>query len=135
MLTGYEAQAKEFLDKHNIKFKADYFSDSCPLWCDGKHIHGVLYKVTFRREEKKSLNLPFWNSYKDMTEGKEPRAYDVLASITKSNPGAYESFCSDFGYNIDSRKAEKTWKLVKREWEKVSAFFTEAEIEELQEIN
>jgi len=33
----YEKQAKDFLDKHGIKFKAIFRDDRCPLWDDEKH--------------------------------------------------------------------------------------------------
>ena len=36
----------------------------------------------------------------------EPTAYDVLTCLTKFDPHAFESFCGDFGYDMDSRAAE-----------------------------
>lgn len=63
-----------------------------------------------------------------------PTAYDVLASLTKSNPGTFEDFCGETGYDTDSRSAEKTYRAVVDEWLKVSAFFTAEEIEKLQKI-
>ncbi len=62
-------------------------------------------------------------------------AYDVIACITKSNPGYFEDFCGDYGYDNDSRKAEATYHAVVGEWNKVRRFFTPTEIEEMQEIN
>lgn len=137
----YELQAEKFLRDNHITFKAEYLDAKCPLWCDG-----MKYRVTFRRKtipsgtmkeisNRASLSLFFWNSQNDAANGKEPRAYDVLASITKNDPGSFENFCSEFGYDTDSRKAEKTYKAVVKEWKKVEAFFTEKEIEQLQEIN
>jgi hypothetical protein len=64
-----------------------------------------------------------------------PTAYDVLASITKYDVGTFEDFCSEFGYDTDSKKAEKTYNAVKEEWLNINRLFTDAEIEELQEIN
>jgi len=65
---------------------------------------------------------------------KAPTAYDVLACLTKYDPGTLENFCSDFGYDTDSRSAEKTYNAVKDEYQNVSMLFTDAEIEQLQEI-
>jgi len=62
-------------------------------------------------------------------------AYDVLASLTKSEPGTFEEFCSDFGYDTDSRRAEDTWRAVTEEWIKAKRFFTAKELEAAQEIS
>lgn len=70
--------------------------------------------------------------------GKKPikvTAYDVLATITKHDPGDFENFCSELDYDTDSRKAENVWRAVVKEWEKVSKFFTPEELEQVQEIN
>lgn len=65
---------------------------------------------------------------------KEPTAYDVLACLQKCDPGTFEDFCSEFGYDTDSRKAEKIYKAVVNEWQNVAMLFTDKEIEQLQEI-
>ena len=64
-----------------------------------------------------------------------PTAYDVLACLTKNDPGTFEDFCSEFGYDEDSRKAEKIYNAILDEWKNVCALFTDEEIEQLQEIN
>lgn len=63
-----------------------------------------------------------------------PSAYDVLTCLQKYDPYTFENFCSDFGYDEDSRKAEKIYKSVCEEWENVSKLFTPEELEQLQEI-
>lgn len=63
-----------------------------------------------------------------------PTAYDVLACLTKYDPGTFEDFCSDFGYDADSRTAKKTYKAVKKEWANVQTIWDDSEIEQLAEI-
>ena len=64
-----------------------------------------------------------------------PTEYDVLTCITKSDPGSFEDFCGEFGCDTDSRKAERTYKAVKREWEAVKLVFGDGEcLEALQEM-
>jgi hypothetical protein len=63
-----------------------------------------------------------------------PSAYDVLVSITKNDPGTLEQFCGDFGYDVDSRKAEKTYNAVCEEFKQVQILFNDKEIHDLQEI-
>lgn len=63
-----------------------------------------------------------------------PSAYDLLACLQKSDPGSFKDFCGDFGYDTDSRKAERVYEAVRAEWFKMNDFFTDAELTELQEI-
>lgn len=64
---------------------------------------------------------------------KTPTAYDVLASITKNDPGTFSDFCLDFGYDEDSRKAEKTYFAVQEEYKNIRRLFHDV-MTELQEI-
>lgn len=64
----------------------------------------------------------------------KPTNYDILACLIKYDPGTFENFCSEFGYDTDSRNAERTYKAVVNEWQNICALFTDAEIEELAEI-
>lgn len=66
--------------------------------------------------------------------GISPTAYSVLASLQKYDPGSFEDFCSGFGYDNDSKKAEKTYNAVKGEWQNVERLFNEEELEKLQEV-
>ena len=127
------------------------------------HIHGKHYRCTFSGAGRGHLSIDCWNSYADeehnaaltWTESscygaeayrmraaarkdrkrREVTAYDVLACIEKNEVGTFEEFCGDFGYDTDSRKAEKTWRAVQAESRKVRKFFTAEELEEAQAIN
>lgn len=70
-----------------------------------------------------------------LVKGEAPSEYDILVCLTKYDPGTFENFCSEFGYDTDSRSAEKTYKAVYDEWKNVCALFTDSEIELLAEIN
>ncbi len=65
---------------------------------------------------------------------KEPTCYDMLTSITKSDPGTFDDFCSEFGYSNDSISAKETWQAVREEFNDIRSFFSRIELEELQEI-
>ena len=130
----YHAQADIFMKAHGIAIKFFPLERGCPQWnvpCD--HRHGHHYRVIFRKGQK-SFRIDYWNSLHDSGLGIEPHAYDVLASITKDDPGSFEDFCPNFGYDTDSRRAERTYRSVVKEWNKVKRFFTPAELEELAEI-
>lgn len=134
----YQAQGNDFLKKHNITFKAKFLKNDYHFQED-KDTRDI-FRITFSRKfpslipAKFSIN--FGQSIKESTGcgDNKPTAYDVLACIQKYDVGSFENFCGDFGYNGDSRHAEKIYKGVLKEWEKVSYFFSESEISELQEI-
>jgi len=163
--TDYQKQAQDILTKHNITFSAVPVGNDCPAFCSDAeagrdmdkvnafprrtHIHGKHYRVTFAATGRASLYLDFWNSYADEEHNAKdvfqrpkndrkrhaPTPYDVLACITKNDPGTFENFCGDFGYDEDSRKAEATYRAVVAEWQKVAKFFTAEELAEVQEVN
>jgi hypothetical protein len=119
------------------------------------HIHGKHYRCTISGKDRGHLTIDFWNSYADeeynalgtrahrMGEtmlkydrggSRKVKAYDVLACIQKDEPGTFEDFCSSFGYDSDSRRAETIYHAVQKEYRKTQRFFTAEELAELQEI-
>lgn len=66
--------------------------------------------------------------------GKVPNPYDVLACLTSSEVGSFKDFCDNYGYDEDSRQAERTYKKVLEEWKNVKMLYSDEEIEKLQEI-
>lgn len=138
-MSDYEARAQAFLRTNRIGFAVKYLDSACPPFCDdSKHIHGDRYRVTLTREadQRRSISFEFWNSYNDSRAGREPRAYDVLASISSDYycPDTFEDFCSEFGYDADSRKAEATFKRCRAFAVKLQRFFTGPEAASLSEI-
>lgn len=65
---------------------------------------------------------------------KQPTAYSILSCLTKYDPGNFEDFCSEFGYDTDSKTAERVYDGVKDEWLNVCRMWNDKEIEELSEI-
>jgi len=92
-------------------------------WLLGDYRRGVAQKPKFPISE--------WDKNKDFAI---PTAYDVLVCVQKYNPGTFENFCSDFGYDTDSRKAESVYKVVKDEYQNIAMLYNENEIALLQEI-
>lgn len=74
----------------------------------------------------------FWDKNKDF---EEPTPYCVLSCLTKYDPGTFEDFCGEFGYDTDSRKAEKVYKAVYKEYQNVRILYSDAEIEQLAKIS
>lgn len=130
MTSEYETSARAFLRKHGITFKATRTSENpCPPFCDGKHIHGDCYRVTMRRNGKR-ISFRFWNSLNDSQNGKALDAYSVLACCSSDLycPDTFEDFCAEYGYDLDSRKAESTFKLCLAQKERLEKLFDSEEV-------
>lgn len=127
--TDYNQQALDFLNVTNtsltIKFK-DF----------GKHFAGdTVNRYIFKCKLKNDLHSYSFDFGQSVAAGKkEPTAYDILAFLQKYDCGSFSDFCSDFGYEIDSRIAKKTYKSVVNEFINIDKLFTEEQIEKLQEI-
>jgi hypothetical protein len=133
MKTNYNKQAKELLSLFGVKFSANFVKNDYHFQDDKERRD--IFNITFSRGKNK-FSLRFGQSLNDSTGAgtNKPTEYDVLSCIQKYDVGSFQDFCSEFGYDIDSRKAEKTYKAVLKEYNKVSNFFTNDEIEQLQEI-
>lgn len=129
MNTDYNKQAIDFLNatstSFNVAFKKHDF-----YFPDDKEQRDI-----FRITLKNKLHTYRFNFGQSIANtGITPKPYDVLACLTNYDPGTFENFCGDFGYDVDSRKAYKTYKAVMKEWKNVELLFTPDQIEKLQEI-
>jgi hypothetical protein len=103
---GTMSQLQAVCERLRIKAEAEYGGVEVPEgWTPGTHP----YKVRLRFQGRK-LTVPF---YMGPAHSSEPTAADVLACLVsdaRAGDQSFEEFCSDFGYDADSRKAESTWK-------------------------
>lgn len=149
----YEIDAENTLEEMGVTFTPVYVGHTFAKWDDKKkyRLSRATWNCTFSRGGK-SFSIQFFESiacsygtYRDfkgreqMDYGKKiapkPSAYSVIACIQKNDPDTFENFCGDYGYVTNSRKALKTYLAVQEEWTKVRRFFTQAELERIQEIN
>ena len=126
-----DKQANDFLKETKTSFEA-VFETYGKHFDDDKESRNI-YKITLKRNGKQ-FSFNFGQSINDTNAGIDPTAYDVLSCLTKYDPGSFDDFCSDFGYDNDSRKAEKTYKAVVKEYNKVNAMFNDV-IEKLADIS
>lgn len=126
---SYTKTAQQFANKYNVKltildseFRKYFLEDKEPRY---------VFKCKLSRG-KKSYTFNFGQSI--AAGGEEPNIYDILACLTKHDPESFEFFCSNYGYNTDSRAAEKIYKAVVKEYNAVNRLFGDI-IEELEEIN
>lgn len=135
----YQKQGEDFISEHGLKFRATRTkANRCPLWDDNRCAHGDEYQITVSRGGASGrLSFRFWNSLNDAQNGKSPTAYDVLTCVASDShtPETFADFCGEYGYDEDSRKAGKTFKAADTLARRIRAFFSEAELEQLREIN
>lgn len=149
-MSEYEAQADKFCETYGLKVSAAFKGDGCPPWeqpqdvpgtCPECHnTHGDRYRVTLRWKDQarrpRSLTFDFWGSFNDMQNNKRPTAYDVLktAGCDVHCPDTFEDFCGQYGYDQDSRTAERTFRRCDNFAQRLRAFFTEEEQEAVATI-
>jgi len=144
-MNNYEKQAEDFLTKTKTKFNHRYLGHF-KYFDDDKQERDV-YEIILSREGKEIFAFRFGQSiansgepYKRNPQGKTvrkritPTPYDVLACLIKHDVETFEDFCAEYGYNTDSRKAEKIYFNVQREYKNVQRVFGDV-LDELREIN
>lgn len=152
----YEKQAQDFLEKTNTTFHAEFFGHG--LYFDDDKEQRDIYTITLTRDKKKMV-FKFGQSITNsgLTVQRNPHkvfrktlydvemiprkggrviptAYDVLTCLTKYDPGSFENFCGEFGYDTDSKKAEKTYFAVQKEYYDLCKLFSQDELAQMAEI-
>ena len=111
---------KEFVKDNRIVSGA-YRVDSNPNMQDSANMNN--WKVTLKRP-RHSLTVYFSKGYGH--HGAEPQAVEVLSCLADDAAGVeytnFEGWCSDYGYDTDSRKAEKTFKACKHSAARLQSF-------------
>ena len=132
-MNEYEKQAKDFLNKTETKFTTKFRAHK-------KHFENDdatrdVYKITLKRGNRE-FTFDFGQSITNSKQRPKikPSAYDVLACLQSYSVGSFEDFCGDFGYDTDSRIAEKTYKAVCNEVSNLERLYTDKELELLSEI-
>jgi hypothetical protein len=114
---------QEFVEQHSISIHVEVADSNrnAPDWTDANH-----YKVTLRHKGRQ-LTTSFSQGYG--IKG-EPDAANVLNSLALDAAGwenarSFEDWCGEYGYDTDSRKAERTFQVVGRQAAKLKAFLGE----------
>lgn len=93
-----------------------------------KHFRMLYEDMTYSEKKKASAELA------KMQKEARPTYYDVLACLTKYEPGTFEDFCSEYGYDEDSRTAERIYFAVQKEFANLKRIFDPEQLEAMQEI-
>ena len=126
----YNEAADLFIKTLGVKIKKDWLKYDYHFADDKQQRH--IFKIKISRG-RKSYSFNFGQSIKN--DANEPSNYSILACLQKCEVGTFENFCDHFGYDEDSRKAEKIYKAVLEEFAGMRHLFSSEELEILAEIN
>lgn len=142
----YATEAREFLERNGIEMRIVFKNRQANRnW--NETVLRNRYTVYIRNTNtNEAMRVIFWASVYDTQNNITPSEYDILACLTKYDPGDYEEFCSEFGYEpeienefgrlVRNAKAYRIWRACCDEWEKVQRVFGESEtLEELRDIS
>ena len=140
-MNEYDQQAQDFLaatgSKMTVTFKAyDYY------FAGEKEARNI-FSINIKNKNG-SWTFEFGDSisntekYRAATANQKkyaPTPYSILACLNLNYSEDFEDFCSEYGYDTDSRAAYKIYKAVLKESANIKRMFNEEEIEQLSEIN
>ena len=111
--------------------QAEDFLTECDASIDIRLIRNA-YAVTITTP-RGHMSFTFWDSIANTMA--KPTSYHILACMTKYDPGLFEEFCSEFGYDEDSKTADRVYMAVMREYKQLERIFTAKQMEKLRKIN
>lgn len=119
---------QQFVEKHGVTATATP-AESNPNaedWARDAHHWKVRLRILTggMMFNQRSLTVPFSQGSAHTTP---PTAADVLGCLVMDSSGidngtSFEDWCAEYGYDSDSRKAEKTFKLCERQARKLRQF-------------
>lgn len=105
----------------NVKMSVDYSSKECPF---DKGDSFNAWKIQLRYKGRKMtidfFTGPALGEPRDVSE-----IMDCVLSDSQAGEMDFSEFCSEFGYDEDSRMAEKTWKDCQKISGKVNHFLSD----------
>lgn len=128
--TAERTTLKAFIVRHKITATAEW-ANTNPNMVDMPP--GSSHWLVTLRCGRRRITIPF-------SQGpaicQEPDANDVLNCLASDaasfeNAQSFEDWCSEYGYDVDSRKAEKTYHAVESQTEKLKRFLPTEAYEQL----
>lgn len=92
-------------------------------------------KFGYRFEDTTYLEQVKASKELDKLKKENPTAYDILSCLTKYDPGSFEDFCFEYGYDDDSISALQIYLGVVKEYHDLKRIFTDEQMERLRDIN
>ena len=130
---------KQFIRRNRITAQTEWADDNPNMGGDmpSGSTHWKVKLIRRSENGRRQLTVPFSMG---PAHSKEPTAEDVLECLASDSAsiesaGSFEDWAADLGYDTDSRKAERTFKVCEKRAEKLRAFLgnsTEALLYEVE---
>ena len=110
----------------NFTIEAEYTGNKKAEWGNNTENWNHHEVTVTNTETGEQTSFDFWGSIVNPELSSE---YDVLnafycfVSDAMSGQESFESFCSEFGYDTDSRRAEKTWKACQKSYDDLQSIY------------
>lgn len=142
---NYEKQGRDFLKKYGLQI--DFLYLGCKPYFDGDTESRDVWQFVIRPvdwREKRTFSGRFGDSINNTVANaaangyyrKKPTAYAILSSLSMDIqcPDTFEDFCAEYGFDRDSRRAERVFKNASKFAKRLRGFFTDEEKADLVEI-
>jgi len=127
----YEEQAETFLKETKTELRT-FFNRYDKYFKEDEQRRNIYTCIL--SNHKYSYTFEFGDSIQSTAKNKPLDRYSVLSCLNIDYSEDFEDFCDNYGYEKDSRNAEKTYNAVKKESEALQQLFTEEQLEQLHEI-
>jgi len=127
----YNIQSRNFLESTGTDIEIEYHSHDYHF--EGDKDKRDIYNVILKRGNREYA-FKFGQSLADSGSGKKPSAYSILTCLVPHDPGTFDEFCWNYGYNDDSIKALNIYNKVVDEFKSLCTLYSDAELSMLGEI-
>lgn len=131
IVNEYTKQALDFLSATKTNLTITFKKRGAMQWDKG--VERDIYRCKLKNKTG-SFSFDFGQSINGSNKNELPTEYDVLTCLTKYDPESFEDFCANYGYDEDSRTAERVYKAVVKEFNNMQRLFTSDELELLTVI-
>ncbi len=123
----------EFIVKHNLRMNDPDYRDSNPNMADDKWAREATHWTCVLRRGGRQMTVPFSQGAAHVGPPELKSVLDCLASDASgvANAQSFEDWCSEYGYDTDSRKAEGVYKACVQSAKKLKNLLGEEAYEEL----
>ena len=127
----YDQAAALAMQAAGIRLSFTLSDSKLAPWDNGREGYRPHWRVQVASNTGRTT-VDFWDSLSAGQDGApQPSAYSLIACLSWADPGTFEQFCSEYGYDQDSRNAEKTWKAVRKQFLSLGRVVTNEQDREL----
>ncbi len=133
MESSYEKQAKDFMDKWNVKMNIIFTGKKTREDNYFGNVEINTYKIVIKRNGKQ-MTIKEWGDSIDSTQkGIKPTPYDIFSTIQRWAVESFEDFCDEYGfekyndYGRINKASENIYLGCLKEWENIERVFGDNE--------